>query len=553
MPTYVITAPDGKELEINTPEGTTQEQALAYAQANYKPQTTEAPSSGFLMGLKDPISGGAQLLPKGLEAITSLGGLAPNPVSQFFGSEAERVNQMVKAEEAAYQAQRQQAGETGTDWGRIAGNVVNPANLAVGIRGAQAAKALGAAGRAIPAAAAGAAQGALAPVTSGDYATEKATQVGLGAGLGVLGEAVAQGAAKVLNPLVSKAEQTMRELGITPTPGQTLGGAAKKAEDFAQNLPLVGEQIRNARERVLFDFNKGIINKALSKIDDMLPANVVGRDAIEYASQQVSNKYDDVLSKMSFKLDTKTTSGVLQALNKSNLTSAAQREEATNILNNVVLDKFSGVEVSGATYKQIESDLRKQASKYLTSPTASDRNIGEALQNVLNTFKDELKAQNPKWTSQLRRIDSAYGDLAVMSKAAANTGAENGVFTPKQFQMAVKQMDISRNKRNFARGLARGQDIAESGLEVLGEGGRSTLEGRLALNAAGGAALLAKPELAIPALAATSAVYSAPGLKITDALLRQRPDLARLLGKTIQESPLPTLGLFGYPTLNQGQ
>lgn len=35
MPTYVVTAPDGKEYEITAPEGATQEQVLQYAQANY--------------------------------------------------------------------------------------------------------------------------------------------------------------------------------------------------------------------------------------------------------------------------------------------------------------------------------------------------------------------------------------------------------------------------------------------------------------------------------------------------------------------------------------
>lgn len=35
MPTYVVTAPDGKEYEIDAPEGATQEQVLKYAQENY--------------------------------------------------------------------------------------------------------------------------------------------------------------------------------------------------------------------------------------------------------------------------------------------------------------------------------------------------------------------------------------------------------------------------------------------------------------------------------------------------------------------------------------
>ena len=49
-----------------------------------------APTSGFLMGLKDPISGGAQLAPRGLAYATSLGGAIPNPVSRFFDEEARK-------------------------------------------------------------------------------------------------------------------------------------------------------------------------------------------------------------------------------------------------------------------------------------------------------------------------------------------------------------------------------------------------------------------------------------------------------------------------------
>lgn len=43
MPTYQITAPDGKKLRITAPEGATQEQVLAYAQQNYKGQQAAQP------------------------------------------------------------------------------------------------------------------------------------------------------------------------------------------------------------------------------------------------------------------------------------------------------------------------------------------------------------------------------------------------------------------------------------------------------------------------------------------------------------------------------
>jgi len=498
-------------------------------------QSVSAPSSGLLMGMKEPISGAAQLLPKGLEFITSAGGLAPNPVSQFFGSEAERVREMNAAEEAAYQKQRQAQGDTGFDVGRLIGNVVSPANIVAGARAAQGARALGA-GLGTQAVAAGAAQGAMQPVNEPTgFAEEKATQIGVGALGGKVGEAVASATGKVLNPLTSKAEQTMRDLGITPTPGQTLGGVYKKAEDFAQNLPLIGGQIRNAREKVLFDFNKGVINKALEKVGDKLPENVIGRDAVAYAAEQVSNKYDEVLGKMKFDLDFKTTSGILDALNKANLPSSAQREEATNVLNNIALDKFSGKTLTGEEYKRIESDLAKEVIKYKNSQSAADRNIGDALDGVLKNFKTELYYQNQRYTPQLRRIDSAYGDLKIMEKAAANTGAENGVFTPKQYSLAVKQSDVTRQKSAFARGTARGQELSEAALKTIGQDANSTLEGRLAIGSLGGIAALSKPIVSIPAIAGTSALYSPMGIRAADVALRQRPDLVRGMGQTISE------------------
>jgi len=511
-------------------------------------QSVSAPSSGLLMGIKDPISGAAQLLPKGLEFISSAGGLSPNPVSQFFGSEAERVRAMNAAEEAAYQQQRQSQGETGFDISRTVGNVVSPANIVAGVRAAQGARALGA-GIGTQAAVSGATQGAMQPVNEPTgFAEEKATQIGLGAVAGKVGEAAVSATGKVLNPLASKAELTMRDLGITPTPGQTLGGVYKKAEDFAQNLPLIGGQIRNAREKVLFDFNKGVINKALDKVGDKLPENVVGRDAVAYAAEQVSNKYDEVLGKMNFNLDFKTTSGILNALNKANLPSAAQREEATNVLNNIALNKFSGKTLTGAEYKSIESDLAKEVVKYKNSQSASDRNIGDALDGVLKNFKTELYQQNQRYTPQLRRVDSAYGDLKVMERAAANTGAENGVFTPKQYSLAVKQSDITRQKSSFARGTARGQELSEAALKTIGQDVSSTLEGRLAIGSLGGIAALSKPIVSIPAIAGASALYSPMGIRAADVALRQRPELVRGMGQTISEYS----GLLGGGITPQG-
>jgi hypothetical protein len=518
---------------IEFPEGTTDEQIekLLAPQAQVTP-----PSSGFMMGLKDPITGGAQMLPRALAGVTSGFGAFENPVSEFFSSEAKRVDELARAEEQAYQQQRQARGESGFDIPRLAGNVINPANIVTATRAAQLARARGL-GTTAQTVSAGAAGGAMQPVTGeGSFGEQKAQQVGISAVTAPIGEKVVAGAGRVLNPLVSKAEKTMRDLGITPTTGQTLGGQFGAFEEFAQNLPLIGESISNARQRTLFDFNKGVINRALDKVKDKLPADVIGRDAISYASDQVSNKYDEVLAKMSFDLDFATTSNILSSLSKNTNLSANQRQEVAQTLNDVVLGKFSGQKLDGQTFKGIESDLRKKASNYLNSATASEREVGEALSDVLGVLKKELYFQNPKQTAQLRRVDSAYSDLSVINIAAGNSGAPNGVFTPKQFSMAVRQADKTRNKSAFAKGRAKSQQISDAGVQVLGDQSKATLEGNIATRVAGGYGMLTEPVIAAGLVTGVPTMYSPAGQRALDAVLRSRPDLVKRAGGLMSQT-----------------
>jgi hypothetical protein len=529
---------------VEFPDGMSDEQ-IAQAISGSMPQA-KAPSSGFMMGLKDPITAGAQMIPRALGAVASLGGTKPNALSDLLYREAQRVDEMAKAEEQSYQAQREKEGESGFDVARLGGNILNPASLVPAARVAQLARARGLSNVG-QAAAAGAVGGAMQPVVGeGTFGEQKTEQVVLGGVTGPIGEKVVAGAGRVLNPLVSKAEKTMRDLGITPTTGQTLGGQFKTLEEFAQNLPLIGSSIENARQRVLFDFNKGVINKALAKTNDpttkdklSLPADVIGRDAIAFASDEVSKKYDDVLSKMSFDLDFATTSNILGTLSKAKSLSPDQRQKISETLNDVVFGKFAGQKIDGPTYKGIESDLRKKASNYANSALASEREVGEALTDVLGVIKKELRFQNPKQTSELRRVDAAFSDLSVINVAAANSGAESGVFTPKQFSTAVRQQDLTRRKTAFAKGRAKGQEISDAALDVLGDTARSTLEGRIAASAVGGFGLLSQPQVAIPAVGIIPPAYSPSGQAAIDMLLRQRPELLQRLGGMLSQQSAP--------------
>jgi hypothetical protein len=532
MPQYIQV---GKDV-IEFPDNMSDEQITAVLRKQETPsqQVPEQKYSGFLMGLKDPLSGGAQLLEQALpkSLVTKINEINNELAKYGLVSPvgAGGVTEQVAKEQQAYQAQRKAQGEgENIDWARVAGNIVSPANLAVGGVAGSLATA-----PARQAALVGATQGVLTPTAETEnFATEKAQQAGAGAVGGVVGGALVKGAGKVLSPAVSAAEQKLRDLGVQLTPGQLIGETARDVETFATNLFGIGPSISAAKERAIMSFNKGVINKTLDKIGDKLPENATGRNAILYAADQVSNAYDDVLSKMKFNLDFKTTSGLLNALDKAALPSAAQKETAINELNKVALSRFDKTTLTGNEYKLIESDLRKLSNDYMISDNMTDKQIGQALKDVLGVFKDELAKQNPKQTSKLRRIDSAYGDLEVIQTAAANSGAEGGIFTPKQYQTAVRQRDITRNKKSFARGTARGQEVSDAAVNIMGESPRANIEGRIYANTAGLLGGAQNPYIAVPLAIATPVMYSESGIKTMEALMRSRPEIAKKIGNTL--------------------
>lgn len=212
-----VRLPDGTVVK-NVPDGTTKAdlveklqrngmavpaewlQPAAEAPQERKPASTfqqvQASLPGrILQGMRDPVDAGAQLLPRGLSAVASLGGMFPNRVSDYLDSEAKRVDKINATNETDYQASRQavaqpsitglitgKQADPGFDGGRLVGNIISPVNAAVAARLPVATSLLG---RAATGAGVGALGGALNPVDMSDpdksFAAAKAAQMGLGA------------------------------------------------------------------------------------------------------------------------------------------------------------------------------------------------------------------------------------------------------------------------------------------------------------------------------------------------------------------------------------
>lgn len=203
---HIVEDASGKRHVVEAPDDWTPEQVMQAA-GSIIPQET-APTldqklqasipARIYKGMKDPVDAGAQLLPRGLEWVTSVANQYPNALSKWLGSEAKRVDEMTFKDEAQYQASRKATGQDGFDFARLSGNVLSPVNLApVSLISKPAMTIASLAGAGMKAGAMG---GALTPVTdpSEPFAKTKLYQVGSGTVMG-----------GILSPLFGKVAQAI--------------------------------------------------------------------------------------------------------------------------------------------------------------------------------------------------------------------------------------------------------------------------------------------------------------------------------------------------------
>lgn len=223
-----------------------QEQA---AQPTFRQKVQASTPMRILQGARDSIDAGAQLLPRGLEFVTSGAGFAPNKVSEFFGNEAKRVDQGIADNERAYALARKATGQDGADVARFFGNVVSPTNAAIAAR---LPLAVSTGGRFAQGALLGGIGGALTPIdnnNNSDFASAKTGQVLLGAVTG-----------GVLSPVLGKAGDLIASKVAnlkSPSASTLLNTAKEIASDLqldwqnlnAQEQQILLEQVRKAAQQ----------------------------------------------------------------------------------------------------------------------------------------------------------------------------------------------------------------------------------------------------------------------------------------------------------------
>jgi hypothetical protein len=399
--------------------------------------------------------------------------------------------------------------------------------------------------------------------TYGDFFSKKMEQLGEGAiGGGALGKLAQVG----FNPYVSKQVQDLKDLGMKYfTPGQLasqmpfIGKMIQSTEAKLTSFPGAGNFIEGGLKTAAADFNRALGNEVLKPMGEALPKGIkAGEDMIKYLNDRVSDAYDTItpklqLSNMRYK-DPNSSTGFTTTVKVFNdkladVTSGLPSAKGNNLAGMVkeefdkyILDPLTklstGKVMTGEEFRAAEKNLGRVAFGYMRDPKLYD--VGVALRDLQAELRKELSIQNPKIADELRGIHDTFIRHLPVERAAGMLGAAERIFSPSQFQSAVKAE--TKGKGKFASGQGTFYPESQAALDVLGKTiPDSGTAGRIGVGSATaglGNAIAGLPgvfkALALPTLAA-GAVYNKPVMGALTTLATERPQWMKDVSPTVEK------------------
>jgi len=397
---------------------------------SFQSKILNSPVGGVIRGLRDIPDAGAQLLTRGLEAVSPSG----SGMEQFFKSERQRVEDINRQAELDYQRNFRQGqmrqGEI--DVGRVGGNILGaliPSTTAV--------RALGAATAPVRAGAiSGAVSGALQPVattpgmTAPEFFAQKVEQTGAGTAFGGLAGYGADKLSKALfgtrtpampgQPTVSGAQvnvtttptatgtgggSTMgavgpdasagltaaqqsilgrgKQMGFRTTPGQETGSRSlQQMEARMESSPFTSGPFNTIKAE-----NQKILNRSTAQAIGV-NADELSNPQLAQAQRQISNVYRQVASPEVKRLDGNTIQTGIEILDNA-FEGLTTQPLKSNIFVKQLQDLAAKGEASGNQLQTLSSKIGKRAKNEMTT-AMGDRELGSALFQMKEIIDDAL-------------------------------------------------------------------------------------------------------------------------------------------------------------------
>lgn len=310
------------------------------------------------------------------------------------------------------------------------------------------------------------------PQGPADYANAAGENALISGGLGAVAGGAGHAIGSVVRPWATAAARALHDRGIRLTPGELMGGYAKRLEDSATAAPFLGHLVRRRQEEGIESLNRSAWNEALAPMGRRyaLPRNTeMGHEAAREATDLFNRRYAAVVPRMNAQMDAQLTGDI--ATISQGLPQSVRPQFADAYRRHVehVLDQTNGT-IDGRGLQHALGALRDEARRLQTSQAshAYDHDLGTALNTLRDRIIDSARRYTPQRTmTSFDNIQRAYRNFVVLRDASSRTGAEQGVFNPTQLHAAVRAADRSAGKGATARGEAALQEISGPAKAVM--------------------------------------------------------------------------------------
>jgi hypothetical protein len=232
----------------------------------------------------------------------------------------------------------------------------------------------------------------------------------------------------------------------------------------------------------------------------MRVTNLIGRDGLNETYDAISQRYQDALTSIGIvRPDRQFLPDLQRRVNQSLVgLSRQQADDVRTMIREIIADRESPV--AGAytadIAKQVDSALGARIRDFRNSRDPDSRLVADGLQAAQGAWRDLIRRNAPDQATRemLDDANRAFANYVRVERAAAKTGATEGVFNASQLNQAVRETSTGARKSSYASGRALMEDLSDPAKAVLsdklGESGtvpRALTAGLLSGGLAGGA------------------------------------------------------------------
>jgi hypothetical protein len=306
-------------------------------------------------------------------------------------------------------------------------------------------------------------------LTPEEFAQQKTMSMAGGAAIPAALSVGGKALTGAISPMISKEAQNLVNQGVELTPGQKMGGALKNLEDKLTSYPVIGSIIDKGRKASIESFDKAAFKRVLEPIGGQVP-KVAGREGMDVVEGQVKNAYNELLPNLHFQATPEFNNKMAELRTMVQSLPGGLGKTFNENIDSIIAKRMGkNGYMDGQNFKEAESELSGLAKDYLSSSTASERNLGKAFKQSLINLRTSLAESNPEKATELSNVNKAFANLSIVRKAASAANTQD-MFTPKQLANAVKAADTSAGKNRTATGKAMMQDLTDAGVSVLPSG-----------------------------------------------------------------------------------